>query len=269
VSGCASLAERAADSLASDLQRGVFDHDDPATVADGLPAYLLLLDGLISSRPENQRLLQAGANLYGAYAGNFSNDTARSRRLSERALGYARRATCIELDAVCAAMDGRVDPFKATLEEMPAAAVPLLSVLGTAWAGHIQAHSDDWAAIAALPKAQALIERVVILQPDHQRGLPWVYLGVLHSLRPAAVGGQPELARAAFEQAVSRSQGNNLMAKTLYAEHYARLQFDRELHDRLLDEVLAADPRQPGFTLINTIARQRAQQLKDSADDFF
>jgi hypothetical protein len=251
VSGCASLADRAADSLAADLQRGVFDHDDPATVADGLPAYLLLLDGLISSRPDNARLLQAGASLYGAYAGNFTGDVARSRRLSERALDYARRATCIELAAV------------------PSSGVPLLSVLGTAWAGHIQAHSDDWAAIANLPKAQALIERVVALQPDHQRGLPWVYLGVLHSLRPAAVGGQPELAREAFEQAVSRSDGGNLMAKTLFAEHYARLQFDRELHDRLLDEVLAADPRQPGFTLINSIARQRAQQLKDSADDFF
>jgi hypothetical protein len=45
--------------------------------------------------------------------------------------------------------------------------------------------------------------------------------------------------------------------------------FDQALHDRLLDEVLAADPKAPGLTLINTLAREQARQLKDSSKDYF
>ena len=269
LAGCASVAQRAATDLAADLERGIFNHDDPATVADGLPAYLLLLDGLISSRPDNVGMLRAAASLYSAYAGNFVDDPERARRLSARGFDYARRATCVDMKALCAALDGQIDSFADVVAEQSGESVAALYSLGTAWAGYVQANSEDWAAIAALPKAQALIERVVAIDPDYQDGLPWAYLGVLNSLRPAGVGGQPELGRAAFEEAITRSRGANLMAKTLYAERYARLVFDRELHDRLLGEVLAADPKQPGFTLANTLAQTRAEKLRDAADDYF
>ena len=47
------------------------------TVADGLPAYLLLLDGLIMGDPENSALLLSAARLYGTYAGGFVADSER------------------------------------------------------------------------------------------------------------------------------------------------------------------------------------------------
>ena len=59
------------------------------------------------------------------------------------------------------------------------------------------------------------------------------------------------------------------MAKVFYAESYARMIFDRELHDRLLTEVLSADPQAPGLTLMNTIAQEQARALMESADDYF
>ena len=55
----------------------------------------------------------------------------------------------------------------------------------------------------------------------------------------------------------------------LYAEKYARLVFDRELHDSLLNEVLAADPDVHGLTLQNTYAQQQAEALLADADDYF
>ena len=45
--------------------------------------------------------------------------------------------------------------------------------------------------------------------------------------------------------------------------------FDRDLHDKLLNEVLAADPHAPGLTLINVLAQQRARKLLDSGKDYF
>jgi len=48
------------------------------------------------------------------------------------------------------------------------------------------------------------------------------------------------------------------MVKVEYARRYARLVFDRPLHDRLLNEVLQAPASEPGLTLNNTLA-QRAR----------
>jgi hypothetical protein len=141
--------------------------------------------------------------------------------------------------------------------------------LAAAWAGYIQANRDDWGAVADLPKVEALLLRVVAIEPKHEDGLPLVYLGVLNSLRPEAVGGKPELGKAYFQQAIDASEGRNLYAKTLMAEFHARLVFDQALHDRLLNEVLAADPKAPRYTLMNTLAQVRAKALLESGKDYF
>ncbi len=54
-----------------------------------------------------------------------------------------------------------------------------------------------------------------------------------------------------------------------FARYYARTLYDRELHDQLLREVLTADPVQPGYTLFNTLAQAQAEELLESADDYF
>ena len=268
--GCAALVGRATSRLADNLGSAVLNADDPASVRDGLPAYLLLLDGLLEGDPDNAGTLLAAARLNGAYAGNFTGDDAlRARRLSGKALAYARRATCLQEATLCASLDGNPDDFAKALGTVDDTRVGLLYGLGAAWAGQIQAHRDDWGAVADLPKVEALLQRVVTIDPTHDGGVALVYLGVLNSLRPEAVGGRPEQGRAYFQQAIDASQGRNLYAKTLMAEFYARLVFDRELHDRLLGEVLAADPKAPGYTLMNTLAQQRANQLLASGKDYF
>ncbi len=60
-----------------------------------------------------------------------------------------------------------------------------------------------------------------------------------------------------------------MLTKVMFAEQYARLVFDRELHDRLLNEVIETDPVVPGLTLMNVVARQQAQELLESADEYF
>lgn len=264
--GCAGVARKFGDGLAS----GIRNHDDPATVADALPAYLVLVDGLLAERGDNAMLLRTGAELYSAYAGSFVDDPARAAKLARRGFDYARRMVCVRQgDALCRALDGPVDEFARAVAAQPSKRLDELHALAGAWTTYIQRHSEDWKAIAALPKAQALVERVVLIAPGHDHGMAQVYLGVLHSLRPAAVGGQPERGRAAFEAALAASNGQNLMAKALFAEYYARLTYDRELHDRLVGEVLAAEAAAPGLTLSNVLAQQRAAHLKETANEFF
>ena len=267
--GCASIAERASSRLADNLSAGVLNHDDPETVAAGLPAYLLLLDGLIEGSPESASTLRSAARLYSAYAGSFIQEPTRAARLSARAWGYAQRALRLQSPSLAAALDQPFDAWQARMADVGEKDVALLFDVATTWACYIQTHSDDYAALAAIPRVTAALDRVVALAPEYDHGSAWIYLGVLYSLRPAAVGGEPEKGRAAFERAMELSGGRHLMAQTQFARQYARLMFDQALHDQLLQQVIAADPREPGLTLSNTLAQQQARILLDNASDYF
>jgi hypothetical protein len=267
--GCAALIRPATSRFAGDLSTAVLDQNDPDIVRDGAPAYLLAIDGLIEGDPNDTELLLLGARLYGAYASAFVEDETRQRRLWDRALGYGRRALCRERESVCRAADRPYDEFLASLGQTRVRDVPSLYGFGAAWAGWVQAHANDWGAIAEIPKIEALMQRVVELAETHDDGGAHLYVGVLLTQRPASLGGKPEKARAHFERDVALSQGRNLMAKVLYARHYARLVFDRPLHDRLLREVVEADPEAPGLTLGNTLAQEQARVLLADADDYF
>lgn len=267
--GCASVVNKASQRLADNLTAGILDQDDIATARDGIPSWLLLVDGLIQGDPQNAGLLQAGSKLYGAYAGGFVDDPARAKRLSARSFDYARRAACVRAIALCRQIDAPFEAFTAEVGRSGKADVATLYTLASAWAGRIQANSDDWKAIADIPKVQALFDRVVALDPEWANGEPYMYLGVLATLRPASLGGKPEEGKADFEKALALSGGKNQMVRVLYAQHYARLVFDQALHDRLLGEAIAADPHAPGLTLVNVLAQQRARTLLESGKDYF
>lgn len=268
-SGCAALVGNATDGLSRNLTAGILDSDDPQTVEDGLPAYLLLLDGMIHGDPGNADLLLAGARLYGAYAGSFAGDGERRLRLALKSDGYARRAVCAKKHPLCAAMDRPFDEFADVVAKLGAKDLALMYGLATAWVGVLQADASDWNRIADLPKVERLLDRVVALDPAYDRGSAYMYLGVLNCLRPESLGGNPKYGVEMFDAARARSDGRNQMARVLEAEYCARLTFDQERHDRLLNEALTADAKAPGLTLMNTLAKQRARTLLESGKDYF
>ncbi|MEM7077464.1 MAG: TRAP transporter TatT component family protein [Pseudomonadota bacterium] len=256
-------------SFADSLAGAILDNPDLAMVRDGAPAYLILIDSLVARSPDDAYLLQQSATLHGAYAGAFVSDTERARLLQAKARTQALQATCLTLQDACGLESRPYRAFNAWVDERSARDVPILYTLATSWAGWVQANSDDFAAIADLGKVKALLNRAVALQPDYDNGGLYLYLGVLETLFPPAMGGKPEVGRGHFEEAIARSEGQNLLAKVLFAEQYARLVFDRELHDRLLTEVMEAAVAAPGLTLMNVVAKEQAQQLLETADEYF
>ncbi|MFO1506261.1 MAG: TRAP transporter TatT component family protein [Lysobacterales bacterium] len=267
--GCSTIQSRAMHSFATDLTNGILDQDDPGIARAGIPSWLLLVDGLVQGSPNDVDTLLAGAKLYSAYAGGFADNPEQARRLAGHGLDYARRAVCLDLPAVCKAAGGPFPPFHDAVATVGREHAEVLYVFATAWAGNIQANSDSWQAIADIPKVQALLERVVAIDPTHAAGEPYMYLGVLATLRPAALGGQPEQGKAWFEKALALSGGRNQMVRVMFAEHYARLVFDEKLFDSLLHDAIAADPNAPGLTLVNVLAQQRARKLLATAKDYF
>lgn len=264
--GCAATL---ADSMSKTLSKAILNEDDPLLVRDGLPAYLLLIDGLIIDNPESEGLLVAGAKLNGAYGSIFANDKARSIQMAKKAFDYAHRAMCETVEEVCTAEKTPYRQFKTHLAEIEEDDVPVAYAYASAWAGVIQANSKDWKAVADIPKVEALLERIIDLAPDYEYGRPHLYLGVMRSQIPPSLGGRPEEGRKEFEAAIRLSDGKDMMAKVMFAEYYARLVFNKELHDQLLKEVIHGDPKVPGLTLTNTLAQQRARELMKSGKDYF
>lgn len=256
-------------AVADNLTVSLLEQNDPETVEAGAPAYLLLIDGLIRDDPHDEGLLRAGSRLYAAYAGVFVRDNERAQRLTARARNYAERALCEHDDDLCGFWALPIDDYRARLATLNDDDVPVLFDAASAWAGWIQARASDWGAVAELPKVRAAMERVVELDERHQNGAAHLYLGIMSTLLPPALGGKPAEGRAHFERALELSQGQDLRVKVEYARRYARLVFDRPLHDRLLNEVLAAPVEAPGLTLGNTLAKREARALLKSADSYF
>lgn len=267
--GCAALFARATSGLADGLSEAILDNRDLAMVRDGAPSFLILIDGLIANSPDDPQLLRQGAQLTSAYAAAFVDEPERASRLQSKALEYAQRAVCESLRKGCALRQRPFEAYEAWLAERKVGDVPVLYQLGSSWAAWIQAHSDDFAAIAELQRVKALMSRIIELDPDYDYGGAHLYMGVFETLLPPALGGRPEQGRQHFERALELSQGRYLLTKVLYADQYARLVFDQELHDRLLREVLDADPAVPGLTLINVVAQRDAAALLESSDDYF
>jgi hypothetical protein len=270
LSGCNTLVSSATKDLADNLSQAIQNQNDPDTVRQGAPAYLIMIDSFIQGSPDDISLLIAGSNLYGSYASAFATeDPDRSRRLTDKSLHYALHALCLELPDLCTISEERFPEFQQALQKTGTEDLPVLNTWGVAWAGWIQSRTDDWAAIADIPKVKAVMLRVVELDPTWDNGNAQLYMAVLNAFLPAAMGGKPDLAKDYFEQAIALSEGNNLMAKTLYARYYARMVFDRDLHDKLLNEVLSAPAASPGMTLSNTLAQEQARRLLNESDDFF
>ncbi len=266
---CGSLISNAKKEFAEDLSATILAHDEPETIKQAIPTYLVLVSSLIRGDQGNVDLLISGSHLYGSYASVFVEEKNRKIVLAKRSFNYAERAVCLKLAKACKARTMSYLEFELMLKVFKKEEADLMFAYGSAWLGLIQANRADWNAVAELPKAKSIIARVLELDEDISNGDAHLYMGVMESLLPPAMGGKPELAKKHFERALEISKRKNLMALLMYAEKYARLLFDRELHDKLLNELLAVDDKESKTLLIDTIARVKAKELLADADDYF
>ncbi len=267
--GCAALTSSMTGRMSASLATSMLNQNDPETVRDGAPAFLLMVDGFIADAPDNPDVLMAGARLYSSYASAFVDDPARARLMSAKAKLYGLHGLCVSDERTCDIWEKPFDEFEAVITSLALKDVDAVFVAASAWATWVKKNSEDWVAIADKARVETMMLHVTSLDPEYQRGAAYLYLGVLATLLPEALGGKPEEGRAYFERSVDLSGGRDLMAKTLLAKDYARLVFDRELHDRLCREVVEADPVEEGLTLSNTLAQEEARRLLDDSQLYF
>lgn len=269
MSGCTILISNATSSFSENLSAAILNQDDPELVRDGLPTLMLTMDSMIEGSPDNAQILAAGATLYATYGAVFAVGEERAWKLTARARNYGLRAMCESYEPSCAWPDVTYDEFVASLDGVGPKKADVLFAYGLASLAYLRARSSEMDSLAEFPSIQALFDHYLDISGDTVNSSVYTYMGIMHTLRPPALGGEPELGREYFEKAIAISNGNDLAAKVEFAKGYAKLLYERELHDQLLLEVLETDPLQDGYVLTNVMAQQEAEILLAEADDYF
>ncbi len=99
-------------SMSASLATSMLNQNDPQTVRDGAPAYLLMIDGFITDSPDNPAVLMAGARLYSSYASAFVDDPVRAGRMSKKAKQYGLHALCVFDERTCDIWEQPFDEFE-------------------------------------------------------------------------------------------------------------------------------------------------------------
>jgi hypothetical protein len=258
-------------SILADVGRASAKQTDPSLVREGMPAYLMLLDGLIEAYPKDRRLLLAGAEAYCSYAGAFPDpgNPEASGRLYLKGREYALQAMPRhrEFLSVLLRPYDALEDYVGTFSRRD---VAVLFWFTSCWAGWIGATIESVEAIADVPRVALLMERIIELDETYHYGGAHLFMGIYKSSKPEALGGRPKQARRHFERALEIGKGDYLMAYVYFAEHYARNTFQRDLFVSLLKKVIEAPADGvPELILINTLAKQKATELLNSVEEYF
>lgn len=273
LSGCFSgrqLVGESAMGFFKGLAQSINREQDLTLVRQGLPAYLLLIDSLISSYPENQDLLLAAAQAYGAYASSLGEEEAeRTALLLQRAKTYALKAF-EQHPLFRGALSMSIARFQEQVHQADKELVPLLFAVANIWGSWIAQGSDGVEGMAELPRVEILMNRILELDPGYFYGGPHLFQAILLSARPAQYGGDLKKAEYHFKRALEYSQDKFLMTQVYYAQYYARQRQDRDLFVSTLNRVLilSADA-DPDLTLVNTLAKEKAKRLLSQVEEFF
>lgn len=275
ISGCSGIKNRMlvenTRPLRQSIKTTVDQTLDIELIKAGMPASLIQLDGFIALAPDNPELLVNAAEAYSGYAFAFveDEDSERAARLYKKAMGYAMRA--LELnEPFKSARNQNLEKFTEALQTFEKTDVPAMFHAANCWLKWISFNLDNPRALMDLPKVEAMMARVRVLDEAYLYGSIHAMLGAYTASRSVALGGKPETARHHFMRAFELSGSRYLIFQWLYARFYAVQIQDRELFVKTLENIIAApDNLLPEKNLANAIAKQKATRLIQEADVLF
>jgi predicted anti-sigma-YlaC factor YlaD len=283
--GC-SIKRVAVDKIGNTLASGgsTFEQDDdPELVAQALPFGLKLMESLLAESPRHRGLLLALSNDFAAYAYAFvdqqadeaaAEDLERSRALRDRARRLYLRARAYGIRG----LETRYPGFGDALDRDPAAAlarirkpdIPLLYWTAAAHGLAISDSKDNPEMIAQLPVVEAMIRRVMELDPNWGRGAVPEFLINIESGR---AGAKPEekqrRMREYFDRALALSGGKHASLFVSYAENACVPAQNRAEFQAMIGRALGVDTTVPENRLANLVAQRRARWLLGRINELF
>jgi hypothetical protein len=274
--GC-SIKRMVADNVGGtmeDTTRAFFSETYVRHAREAAPSLLALLDGFIVSSPENEALLASSAEMNCSFALGMaeSEDPRWASRLYQKGRDYGLRALAVESDRIAAAArSGPIEDLEQVLrEDFDEDQVPALFWTAMCWGSWVNVNLADMEAVADLPRAEAIMQRVLELDETYFHAGPHLFFGMSNASRPELLGGKPTVAREHFERVFALTEKKFLLAYVFYAQTYAVQTQDRALFLDTLAYVTAQPPDvAPGIELFTAIAKLRAEQLRAKTGELF
>ena len=257
-------------SLLEDVAAACYRQPELEMVRQAMPAYLVLMDGMIEGWPDNPQLLLAAAQANSAYASIFLEDSDKSTAASVMAKAKRYALKAFELKGFDQPLTSSFEEFEQRLLTVKHKTMPYLFWSAACWGSWIRLNLHSMEAQAQLPRVEMMMKRALVLDEGYYYGGPHLFMGIWFASRPKIAGGDLDKAQYHFQKAMTLAQNKFLMTKVYYADLYARKQFDRDLFVAILQEVLQTPADiEPDLTLTNTVARRKAEEMLRTADDYF
>jgi tetratricopeptide (TPR) repeat protein len=257
-------------TLLEEVAKASSKQSDLRILREGMPAYLMLIDGMIQTWPDNEQLLIAGTQSYSSFASLFveDQDEAYAQVLYARGREYALRS--LEIRGLKNPLQRPFDDFKEALRRLGKKDVPYLFWSATCWANWIRLNLDSMEALSELPRVEWMMRRVLELDEGFYYGGPHLFMGIWYASRPKMAGGDLKKAQEHFMKALDLGQGKFLMAYVYYAKYYARKMMDKGLFISTLQKALETPAEtSPDLILANTVAKKEAKELLSRVGDYF
>ena len=265
--GCTAIIVR---PLLGPVELSLQKQTDLELIKDGAPSLLLLLDGLIAEDPHNQDLLMAATKAYGAYAATLhqANEVERAVTMSKKAKTYG--ITLLQqLPGLKNFKDLTFEECCNAIDEIRQKHVGPMFWGAYGWAVWVRYQEGSPSSMADLPIIEYIMLKVVELNDSYYYGGAHIFLGAYYSSRAPMFGGKPVESRKHFDRALEISDRKFLLTQVAYAETYARMMFDKELYQNLLNEVLNQPLEDNVMASSNKLAQVLAKKLLDATDEYF
>jgi hypothetical protein len=253
---------------------------DPTLAREAAASQIKLLEALQHGDPNNEEVLLLLTRALASYAFGFlemeaeKNVPARDRAaaLYDRATQYGLLLLEKRLGKGTEqlAHSGVTDDWLARVSIAQKEDVEPLFWTGYAWAGAIRKKVNSPLAVSELPRAVALVDQVLRLDPNYHYGIAHIFMGVYFADRPPMLGGNPKRAREEFDAGLKVSDRKYVMGKYLMARYVAVATQDLPLFHKLLKEVIESpEDLLPPQRLSQEIARGWAKTLQSREKEFF
>ncbi len=237
---------------------------------DSIPANLNMLQGMIKIDPQNALLHTYAAQAYYGLAYGFNEDTQPGRASKFYQRGMKHGIEALQINGAKNLLNSTIAEFDKQVSAMRKDDVAAMFWTASCWAKWIDMHRDDPEAIAQLPRATALMQRVIDLEETFYYGGAHMYFGVYYGSRAPTIGGDYNKSKQHFDRAREITNGKLLIPDLLQAQYLARQQFDQDdFHKRLSAIINAPDDLMPELGLQNQIAKRKAALLLKKEKQWF
>lgn len=281
------MAIRMADDILENASLVIEEEKDIELVRPSVFAHSKLLEGLLKTDPENEKLaaLTIKALFFLSFAFLEEEYEKLQYKSPRKAVQFKTRASTVYQRAFryggaiimkeCEGAEGTLEnvqtiAFVECIKKLEKDYSELAFWTGFAWAKYIFLNADKPIALMQLPKLLRMMERVEELDETYYFGSLYVFFGIYYGSRSRLLGGNPEKSIEYFNKAVDLTEKKNLMAFLFKAQFYAKQVQDKELFERDLEYVLNFnDTHDSRMNLMNAVSQLKARRLLQQKEELF